>query len=76
VLFITRRKGEKVMVGETVIEVVEVSGANVRLGITAPRAVPIYREELWLAVKEQNEAAAQSATATDLPDAPRPTECV
>jgi hypothetical protein len=35
-----------------------VSGHTVRLGIEAPGGVSIYREEIWLAVKEENRAAA------------------
>lgn len=60
-LRITRRAGERVIVGgEVVIEVLEVRGATVRLGIEAPRSVSIYREELWLEVKRENEAAASA----------------
>ena len=56
-LFITRRKGEKVVIGDGVtVEVVEVAGNSVRLAIEAPRAVPIYRAELWAAVKDANQA--------------------
>ena len=58
-LIITRRPGERVMVGDdVVVQVVEVSGSSVRLGIAAPRSVPIYREEIWRAVKEEDAAAA------------------
>ena len=58
-LIITRRPGEKIMLGdEIVIEVIEVSGSSVRVGIAAPRSVPVYREEIWRAVKDENEAAA------------------
>ncbi len=42
------------------IEVLEVRGATVRLGIEAPRSVSIYREELWLEIKRENEAAASA----------------
>ena len=60
-LIITRRPGEKVMLGDdVVIEVIEVSGSSVRIGIAAPKSVPVYREELWKAVKAENEAAAKS----------------
>ena len=60
-LIITRRPGEKVMLGDdVVIEVIEVSGASVRIGIDAPKSVPVYREELWKAVKAENEAAAKA----------------
>jgi carbon storage regulator len=61
VLRITRRAGERVIVGgEVIVEVLEVRGQTVRLGIDAPRSVPIYREEIWLEVKRENEAAAHA----------------
>ncbi len=65
-LIITRRPGEKIMLGDdVVVEVMEVSGSSVRIGIAAPKSVPVYREEIWTAVKEENAAAASSPT--DLP---------
>jgi carbon storage regulator len=69
-LNITRRRGERIVVGDNVfVSVLEVSGGTVRLGIDAPRSVRVYREEIWLEVKAQNEAAALAAGAT-LPDLP------
>jgi carbon storage regulator len=60
VLRITRRPGEKIVVGEdTIVEVMEIVGNTVRLGIAAPKSVPVYREEIWAAVKQENEAAAK-----------------
>ena len=62
-LIITRKPGEKIMLGDDVtIEVIEVSGSTVRIGIAAPRSLPVYREEIWTAVKEE------SAAATAAPD--------
>jgi len=59
VLIITRRPGEKIMLGDDiVIEVIEVSGSSVRVGIAAPKSVPVYREEIWRSVKEENATAA------------------
>jgi carbon storage regulator len=53
VLIITRRPGEKIMLGDdVVIEVIEVSGSSVRVGIAAPRSLPVYREEIWEALKK------------------------
>jgi carbon storage regulator len=70
-LRISRRAGERIMLGEnTVIEVLEVRGQTVRLGIDAPRSVPIYREEIWLEVKQENQAAAEAAATGDLPEMP------
>jgi hypothetical protein len=48
-----------------------VSGHTVRLGISAPEGVSIYREEIWLAVKEENRAAA-TADPSSLPTSPPP----
>lgn len=46
-LAITRRVGERLVIGaDTVVEVAEVSGQQVRLRITAPADVQILREEL------------------------------
>ena len=67
-LIITRRPGEKIMIGDdVVVEVIEVSGSNVRIGIAAPKSVPVYREEIWTAVKEENAAAAATPSDVDLP---------
>ena len=66
-LIITRRPGQKIVLGDEItIEVIEVSGQTVRIGIAAPRSVPVYREEIWSAVKEENAAAA--AAPAQLPD--------
>jgi carbon storage regulator len=70
-LILTRRPGERVVIGEDeiLVTVMGVSGHTVRLGIEAPQGVPIYREEIWLAVKEENRAAA-AASADALPAQP------
>lgn len=71
-LIITRRPGEKIVLGDdVVITVMEISGQTARIGIDAPKAVPVYREEIWTAVKAENEAAA-SADATLPPVPPQP----
>ena len=66
-LIITRRPGEKIMLGDDVtVEVIEVSGASVRIGIAAPRSLPVYREEIWGAVKRER-AEAEAAGDTSPP---------
>ena len=56
-LVIRRRPGESILVGPDIeIEVLEVSGSNVRLGIRAPRSISVLRGEIAL-VGEQNRAA-------------------
>jgi len=72
-LILTRRPGERVVIGDDIlVTVMAVSGHTVRLGIEAPDGVSIYREEIWLAVEAENRAAAE-ANAEDLPSG-RPAE--
>ena len=50
------------MLGEDVsIQVMEIVGNQVRIGIQAPKSVPVYREEIWEAVRAENQAAADAA---------------
>ena len=70
-LIITRKPGEKIMLGDdVVIHVMEIVGNSVRVGIQAPRSLPVYREEIWDAVREENRAAA-AAMPEALPGAAR-----
>ena len=70
-LIITRRPGEKIMIGDdVVVHVMEIVGNSVRVGIEAPRSVPVYREEIWNAVRDENRAAAEAEPDT----LPRPSQ--
>ncbi|MBT9176074.1 MAG: Carbon storage regulator [Firmicutes bacterium] len=58
-LVLARKVGEKVRIGNDIeLTVIEIRGEAVRLGITAPRGVAIYRQELLNAVREENMSAA------------------
>ena len=64
-LQLTRKPGETIVIGDDVrVQVIQIAGGAVRLGIDAPRSVAIYREEIWEAVRAENAAAASAA---DLP---------
>jgi carbon storage regulator len=72
VLIITRKPGEQIMLGDdVVVHVMEIVGNSVRIGIQAPRSVPVYREEIWDAVRKEN-AAATSVSPDALPAPTRP----
>lgn len=57
-LVLSRRTNQSIMIGEEIeITVLSVAGDKVRLGIKAPREVPVYRDEVYAQVHgEQREA--------------------
>jgi carbon storage regulator len=58
-LVLTRKLGEVIRIGDTVtVRVLELKGNQVRLGIDAPAEVRIYREEVYRAIRKENEEAA------------------
>lgn len=60
-LTLTRKIGQKILIGNGIeIVVREVRGRQVRLGITAPHGLPVYREELYQGIAEENLRAAQT----------------
>ena len=59
-LVLSRKKNESIIIDQNiVITVVEVRGDKVRLGIQAPREVPIHRSEVYDAIRAEEEAAAK-----------------
>lgn len=60
-LILSRRPGESLAIGDDiVVTVVAVNGNQVRLGISAPRDVRVLREEIYKAMKKENQAAANA----------------
>ncbi|KPK02233.1 MAG: hypothetical protein AMK71_03050 [Nitrospira bacterium SG8_35_4] len=54
-LILTRRLGEGIQIGEGItVKVVDVKGKHVKIGITAPNEVPIYREEIYEKIQAEN----------------------
>lgn len=73
-LVLTRRAGESIVIGNDVtVTVLEVRGDQIRLGIDAPKDVPIHREEVYVQVQQANRGAvASAARAADLLRGARP----
>ena len=60
-LVLSRKRSESIVINENiVITVVEVRGDKVRLGIEAPREVPIHRSEVHDAIRNEQAAAEES----------------
>ncbi|MCI8494323.1 MAG: carbon storage regulator CsrA [Lachnospiraceae bacterium] len=57
-LALTRKKGESIIVNNDIeISILELRGDQVKIGITAPKEVPVYRKEVYLQIQKENEAA-------------------
>ncbi|MCI8669492.1 MAG: carbon storage regulator CsrA [Lachnospiraceae bacterium] len=54
-LALSRKKDEAVIINNDIeITIIEIKGDHVKLGITAPKSVPIYRKEVYLQIQESN----------------------
>jgi carbon storage regulator len=63
-LVLTRKPNESIMIGDQIeLSVLSVGGENVRIGIEAPREIPVFRKEVWLAIKQEDVAAGPAARA-------------
>lgn len=57
-LALSRKLNESIMLGNDIeITVLEIKGDQVKLGISAPKSVPIYRKEIYLQIQESNKEA-------------------
>ena len=60
-LALSRKKNEALVINNNVeITILDIKGDQVKVGITAPKEVPVYRKEVYLQIQEANKAASQS----------------
>jgi carbon storage regulator len=60
VLVLSRKKGESIVIGDDIeLSIVDVRGDSVRIGIKAPRAVSIYRKEIYEEIIAANRQASE-----------------
>ena len=65
-LVLTRKVGESIQINDNVkVTVIEVKGKNIRLGIDAPKTTKVYREEVFLKIKQENKIAASTPAGFD-----------
>lgn len=57
-LALSRKKNEAIIINNNVeVTILEVKGDRVKIGITAPKEVPVYRKEVYLQIQEANREA-------------------
>jgi carbon storage regulator len=57
-LVLTRKSNQSIMIGDDIeVSVLAIMGEKVRIGIQAPRDVPVFRKEVYLEIQQENLAA-------------------
>jgi carbon storage regulator len=65
-LVLTRKKEESIRIGDDItIKIVDIDNRQVKLGIEAPKHVAINREEIYLRILAENEAASKTPASGD-----------
>lgn len=68
-LALSRKKNEALILNNNIeITILEIKGEQVKLGITAPKDVPVYRKEVYVQIQEANKAAADTSGMDALKD--------
>jgi carbon storage regulator len=70
VLVLTRKSNQSIMIGDEIeVSVLSIMGEKVRIGIQAPRHIPVFRREVYLEIQEERGGATAAAPAQPGPDA-------
>ncbi|MDR3334768.1 MAG: carbon storage regulator CsrA [Treponema sp.] len=60
-LILSRKVNEKIMIGDDIsILIIEIQGDHIRIGVDAPKAIKVFRQEVFDTIKAENKAAAES----------------
>ncbi len=66
-LALTRKKGESLVINNDIeITILEIRGDQIKLGVSAPKEVPIYRKEVYTQIKQENRKSADAQNAQAL----------
>lgn len=68
-LALARKANESIVINDDVeVTVLEIKGDQVKIGINAPKSVPVYRKELYVQIQEANKEAVNTANPETLAD--------
>jgi carbon storage regulator len=60
VLVLTRKGNQSIMIGDEIeVSVLAIMGEKVRIGIEAPRSVPVFRKEVYVEIQEDRDSAGE-----------------
>lgn len=60
-LALSRKKNESIVIDNNIeVTVLDIKGDQIKLGISAPKSVPVYRKEVYVQIKDANKAASSS----------------
>jgi carbon storage regulator len=63
-LVLTRKSNQSIMIGDDVeITVLSIMGEKVRIGIQAPRSIPVFRKEVYIEIQNERVVTAQQTSA-------------
>ena len=66
-LVLTRKSNQSIMIGDDIeVSVLSIMGEKVRIGIQAPRDIPVFRKEVYLEIQEERTEAAASTGGSGL----------
>lgn len=65
-LVLSRKQGQSLIIGDSVVTVISVRGDNVRIGVEADFTVPVHREEVYQAIQRKRPTQAGLEQVADL----------
>ena len=66
-LVLTRKSNQSIMIGDDIeVSVLSIMGEKVRIGIQAPRDVPVFRREVYLEIQQERRGVATAAATSDV----------
>lgn len=68
-LALARKANESIIINDDIeVTILEIKGDQVKVGVKAPKSVPVYRKELYLQIQEANVEAARAVNTAALSD--------
>ncbi|MBQ2407627.1 MAG: carbon storage regulator CsrA [Lachnospiraceae bacterium] len=65
-LALSRKKGEALIINNDIeVTILDIKGEQVKLGISAPKEVPVYRKEVYIQIQEANKAATDNVASLE-----------